>query len=147
MTPWRFGLTGPLIMASSTATNASPPSSRSEPVANPPKEWTPRLWQGCDFFAWARLVIRNRFDFRLPLSIGYIPFVITCISTFHTLLRYLQNTLIGGRVERTPIAHAPLFIVGHWRTGTTLLHEMLILDPRHNYPNTYQCLARRTTSC
>src|SRR5262249_34441633 len=27
-----------------------------------------------------------------------------------------------------------------WRTGTTLLHELLIQDPRHCFPNTYQCL-------
>src|SRR5262249_51674170 len=47
----------------------------------------------------------------------------------------------GYRVDRTPIHHAPLFIVGHWRTGTTLLHELLILDERHNSPNTFQCLA------
>src|SRR5207249_4401986 len=28
----------------------------------------------------------------------------------------------------------------HWRTGTTLLHELLILDDRHTFPNTYECL-------
>src|SRR5262249_55673566 len=43
------------------------------------------------------------------------------------------------RVARTPIRHAPIFIIGHWRTGTTLLHEFLIRDPRHTYPNTYEC--------
>src|SRR5207253_8457514 len=32
------------------------------------------------------------------------------------------------------------FIIGHWRTGTTLLHEFLILDERHSYPTTYECL-------
>jgi hypothetical protein len=43
-------------------------------------------------------------------------------------------------VARTAIRDAPLFIIGHWRTGTTLLHELLILDQRHQYPNTYECL-------
>jgi hypothetical protein len=119
----------------------APAGSQSEPVANPSREWMPRIWQGCDFFAWARLLIRNRFDVRLPLSIGYIPFVITCVSLFHTFLRYIQTAWFSGRVDRTQVVNAPLFIVGHWRTGTTLLHELLILDPRHNYPNTYQCLA------
>jgi hypothetical protein len=130
-------------MASVTsAPQIAPPPVRSEPpVVNPSKEWTPRIWQGCDFFAWARLLIRNHFDVRLPLSIVHIPFVITCVSLFHTLLRYIQDVCVGGRVDRTPIRHAPLFIIGHWRTGTTLLHEMLILDERHTYPNTYQCLA------
>ena len=125
----------------STAAPTSPPVRSESVVANPPKEWTPRLWQGCDFFAWMRLLIRNHCDVRLPASIIYIPFVISCVSVVHTVFRYIQNTWIGGRVERTPVLHAPLFIIGHWRTGTTLLHELLILDPRHNYPNTYQCLA------
>jgi omega-hydroxy-beta-dihydromenaquinone-9 sulfotransferase len=126
-----------------TATTAAKPASasRAEQVANPPREWMPRMWQGCDFFAWMRILIRNRFDVRLPLSTGYIPFVISFVSSCHTLLRYVQNTWVGGRVDRTPVKNAPLFIIGHWRTGTTLLQEMLILDPRHNYPNTYQCLA------
>ena len=25
------------------------------------QEWMPRVWQGCDFFAWLRLLVRNRF--------------------------------------------------------------------------------------
>jgi hypothetical protein len=32
-------------------------------------------------------------------------------------------------------------VIGHWRTGTTLLHELLSLDPRHTAPTTYQCFA------
>ena len=51
-----------------------------------------------------------------------------------------DRAVYGGAVARTPIRHAPLFIVGHWRTGTTLLHELLILDPRHAFPTTYQCM-------
>jgi hypothetical protein len=31
-------------------------------------------------------------------------------------------------------------VIGHWRTGTTLLHELMILDPRFTYPDTYACL-------
>ena len=37
---------------------------------------------------------------------------------------------------RTELDSPPLFIIGHWRTGTTLLHELLILDPRHTFPTT-----------
>ncbi|HJZ57978.1 MAG TPA: sulfotransferase, partial [Gemmataceae bacterium] len=35
----------------------------------------------------------------------------------------------------------PIFVLGHWRTGTTLLHEYLVLDPRHTSPTTLQCVA------
>jgi hypothetical protein len=33
-----------------------------------------------------------------------------------------------------------LFVLGHWRTGTTLLHELLMCDPRHTAPDTHACL-------
>ena len=33
----------------------------------------------------------------------------------------------------------PVFIVGHWRSGTTLLHELLALDDAFAVPTTYAC--------
>ena len=32
-------------------------------------------------------------------------------------------------------------MIGHWRSGTTLLHELLVLDSRHTYADTYDCFA------
>jgi hypothetical protein len=98
----------------------------------------PRMWQGCDLFAWLRLLSRNRFAVAPPY--WYIAAIVTGVSSVHTLLRHVQTGLYGRQVEKTPILQAPLFIIGHWRTGTTLLHELLILDERHTFPNTYQCL-------
>jgi hypothetical protein len=104
----------------------------------PQREWMPRIWEGCSFYAWVRLLARNRFA--IHPRYWYIAAIVTVVSLFHSLLRFLQDVWYGDRLQRTPIRHAPLFIVGHWRTGTTLLHELLILDERHTYPNTYQCL-------
>src|SRR5262249_21201176 len=108
------------------------------PPAAPKKEWMPRIWEGCDFFAWMRLLIHNRFA--VHPSCWYIAAIVTFVSSCHTLLRWVQSAWYGARLRRTPVREAPLFIIGHWRTGTTLLHELLILDGRHSYPNTYQCL-------
>jgi hypothetical protein len=96
------------------------------------------MWEGCHFFAWLRLLIRNRFAVQLPYL--YIAVIITFVSFCHSLLCLLQAVWYGSHVRRTRIVNAPLFIIGHWRTGTTLLHEFLILDERHTYPNYYQCL-------
>jgi hypothetical protein len=49
--------------------------------------------------------------------------------------------MYGHRVRSTVLSAPPLFVLGHWRSGTTLLHELLILDPRHTYPTTYECFA------
>jgi hypothetical protein len=104
----------------------------------PAREWTPRIWQGCDLLAWLRLLCRNRFA--VHLAYVHIAFVVLAVSSVHTLLRWLVQGWYGSRLERAPVRHAPLFIIGHWRTGTTLLHELLILDEQHNFPNTFECL-------
>ena len=98
----------------------------------------PHVWEGCDFFAWARLLLRNRLAVSPPQ--WYVAFIVTFVSLGHTLLRWVQDAWYGSRLDRVTMPHAPLFIIGHWRTGTTLLHELLILDERHTCPNTYQCL-------
>jgi hypothetical protein len=110
------------------------------PGADKPRqtEWQPRMWIGCDFFAWLRLVLRNRCRFS-PGHL-YLFFTISFITSFHTVLRWVQKLIYGRRIARTPIRAAPIFVLGHWRTGTTFLHELLVLDPRHTFPTYYECM-------
>ena len=53
----------------------------------------------------------------------------------------LQTALLGRKIKRTRLEQDPIFVIGHWRSGTTLLHELLVRDPRHTYPDTYACFA------
>jgi omega-hydroxy-beta-dihydromenaquinone-9 sulfotransferase len=128
------------MMPPSLATREEKMSSASPapPPAHEP-EWAPRLWQGADFFAWIKLLARNRFA--IHPAYWYIAVIVTVVSVGHTVLRILQNVVWGRTVRRTAIDEPPIFIIGHWRTGTTLLHELLIHDERFGYPNYYQCLA------
>jgi omega-hydroxy-beta-dihydromenaquinone-9 sulfotransferase len=114
-------------------------SSYGNGTRNLPKHqvWTFKLWNGGDFFGWVRLLIHNRFAVGLCCLHSLVFISISTLS--NTALRYLQELIWGRRLRETQIAHAPLFIIGHWRTGTTLLHELLTLDPRHTYPTTYEC--------
>ncbi len=50
----------------------------------------------------------------------------------------LQARLWRRALDRLEL-RPPLFIVGHWRSGTTLLHELLALDERLATPSTYAC--------
>lgn len=102
-------------------------------------EWTPRLWQGCSFPAWVRLLWKNRCA--VAPRYFYMPMVMTTISALNSVLGILQESWYGSKLEGTVVEHPPLFIIGHWRTGTTLLHEVLTLDRRFSYPSTYACLA------
>ncbi len=85
-----------------------------------------------------RLLARNHFD--VHWSLWYVVIVATIVSMFHTVGRWVQDALFGRAIRKTQITEPPIFVVGHWRTGTTLLHELLILDPRFGYPTTYECL-------
>jgi hypothetical protein len=107
-------------------------------IPQQPHEWMPRIWEGCDLLAWLRLLARNHGA--VSPRYLYIAAVVTCVSMGHRLLRHVQDAWLGSRPDHTPLPHDPLFIIGHWRTGTTLLHELLICDERHTFPNTYQCL-------
>lgn len=119
-----------MIAAGATPDPAPPPKPRDP--------WSPRLWEGIDFVGWLRLLARNRFAVH-PRH-WYIAAIVSGMSFGHMIMRWMQHGLYGGRVARTPIPHHPVFVVGHWRTGTTLLHELLILDDQFGYPDTYACL-------
>jgi hypothetical protein len=110
---------------------------RAADVIRKPREWSPRLWEGADFFAWLKIFFANRGAVGLPY--WYIAGIVGGMSFSHTVFRWLQNGLYGRRIAETPIQHPPIFVIGHWRTGTTLLHELLILDDRHAYPDTFAC--------
>src|ERR1035437_1279561 len=44
-------------------------------------------------------------------------------------------------LSKTPAEPSDLiFIIGHWRSGTTFLHEMLCKDSSFNFPTTYACM-------
>jgi hypothetical protein len=39
----------------------------------------------------------------------------------------------GAQIERTEVAKDPIFIIGHWRSGTTFLEELLSQDARFGF--------------
>ena len=66
---------------------------------------------------------------------------VSAFGVINSLGRPLQQLVLGRRIERVEIKDAPIFIIGHWRSGTTLLHELMALDPRFTFPTTYECFA------
>ncbi|MEZ5804821.1 MAG: sulfotransferase [Rhizobiaceae bacterium] len=98
----------------------------------------PKFWNGMTVSAWLRLLVKNRF--RLGWQYWYMVPAVTAYGLLHSLTRIEQWLLAGHRI-RSRLDHPPLFVLGHWRTGTTLLHELLVLDQRHTSPNTYECFA------
>jgi len=97
------------------------------------------FWLGFDLFSWFRVLARYRF--RIGLRQIPIALAITVVGAVQTLLRMVEHLIYGKKIARTEIADSPIFIIGHWRTGTTHLHELLALDPRFTCPTTYECFS------
>lgn len=52
------------------------------------------------------------------------------VCTLRTPLHNLEERRVRRRVEAQPLAAPPVFIIGHWRSGTTHLHQLLSRDPQ-----------------
>ena len=118
------------------------PSARGAPKSRPSaagRRWAPRIWLGSSLRSWFRLLSRN--SFAVSWKCLHIAAVDSVVSPINSLLGLLENALYGAAVRRRRVVRPPLFILGHWRSGTTLLHEMLCLDRGHAGPNAYECLA------
>ena len=59
----------------------------------------------------------------------------TCINS---VMSIGQRLLFDRKIQETNL-RPPVFVIGHWRSGTTMLHELLSLDQQFCYPNTFQC--------
>ncbi|MEM8891462.1 MAG: sulfotransferase [Bacteroidota bacterium] len=86
---------------------------------------------GADFFTFFRLFEKQGFRIRLTsIPDIYLHFFMACF-----------NTLIGlperFRSYKAEIKK-PVYILGHWRSGTTHLHNLLNIDGSFLSPNTFQ---------
>ncbi len=103
------------------------------------KWYHPRLWHSMNASAWWRMFAAN--GFRASPHRWATVVSIAGLTAFNSFLGLVQAITHGARVAKTPITDDPIFIIGHWRSGTTHLHDLLSLDERFAYPTTYQCFA------
>lgn len=100
---------------------------------------TPLFWHGLRLGAFFKLLARNQF--RCSPREALTAVTITPVAAFNSVWSAVQAATLNRRIERLELREPPLFVLGHWRSGTTLLHELLIRDPDHTYPTTYECFA------
>jgi len=99
----------------------------------------PRIWHGMPPQVWFPLLAKNRFH--ISPSRLHHAIAISLFSPISAMLAMVQHLGWGRAIAQTQIEQPPVFILGHWRSGTTLLHEYLGLDPQFATPTTYQCFA------
>ncbi|MGD1942712.1 MAG: sulfotransferase [Leptolyngbyaceae cyanobacterium] len=69
----------------------------------------------------------------------------TVMSGVSTVLSGVEAWRYNRAIAATELSADPIFILGHWRSGTTLLHELLALDIEQlAYPNTFEVMSPQT---
>ncbi|MDX2513402.1 MAG: sulfotransferase, partial [Desulfobacterales bacterium] len=101
-----------------------------------------KVWMGCSLDVWLKILWESKF--RIGLTRIHACIFITLSAVAILLLSWIENLVYHRRIVNTRIELAPVFIIGHWRTGTTLLHELLAMDSQFSYADTYQCFSPNT---
>jgi hypothetical protein len=98
-----------------------------------------RTWQGMTLFSWLRILVHNHF----AVSVTRIPlaFRLSVHSVFSSIMSFMQDLIFAKRISAASLDEPPLFIIGHWRTGTTHLHNLISLDKRFITPTSLECFA------
>jgi Sulfotransferase family len=55
-------------------------------------------------------------------------------------MSWWENSRQRTKITATELAEQPVFVIGHWRSGTTLLHSLMSLDKRFGYLSNSQAL-------
>ncbi|MCB2222461.1 MAG: sulfotransferase [Bacteroidetes bacterium] len=78
--------------------------------------------------------------FRNKISLRYYPrlIIISLINLINWPFRTYERLIINPRFKNQMIENEPIFIIGHWRSGTTHLHNLLSCDQQMGYITTYQ---------
>src|SRR4030042_2086364 len=83
-----------------------------------------------------RMLVQNRFHIspRYAARFAYSVALSTIMSPFY----FRERVKYDKQTAETPIVKDPVFIIGHWRCGTTLMHNILTRDQQFGYFTTYQ---------
>ncbi len=87
-----------------------------------------QMLAGTHLLNFTKLLWQNNFR----ISFGYwLRFLYTlCILILGSIAALPEYVLYHRKIKNTPISKSPVFIIGHWRTGTTFLHNLMSHDKR-----------------
>lgn len=94
------------------------------------------LCTGITFVQWVRYLWGNLH----LLDLKYIHRIvfISALSLVNLVASLAETVLFSGKIRSAKVHDEPVFIVGHPRTGTTHLHNLLSLDEQFGYVDTFQ---------
>ena len=89
------------------------------------------------FFNWIRLLWANdRVACKYLLRAVFVTITTLLCAPF----RLIQTLFFSQKIKNTQITQDPLFIIGHYRSGTTFLQNIITQDPQWGFVSTTQAL-------
>jgi hypothetical protein len=61
-------------------------------------------------------------------------------SLISQIFTWVEKIKYGKKIKHITINKPPIFIIGHWRSGTTLLHQLVSLDDQFTAPTLVQTI-------
>ena len=98
-----------------------------------------QIWYGCEISGWIRMLRRNRFA--VDVSLWPVALLITLFALLNSSLKLTQGVFLGRRIKRVSLQDDPVFVIGHWRSGTTFMHNLLSCDRQFTWPTANQCFS------
>ncbi len=119
-----------------TTTKAADAGRRVDTIQN---RWsTDQLMTGIRFGPWLKLLQKNHFKFS-PEYAHRVAWL-TGMSIGSSVLGQVEDALYGQKLAEMEVKPTPLFLLGHWRSGTTHLQNVLGKHPNHTVPTLYQVI-------
>src|SRR4030042_3135234 len=92
---------------------------------------------GISFRNWINLLELNKGVDRKYFARGVF---ITITSIVLMPIQAISRLKYQSKINNIEIKNPPVFIIGHWRSGTTYLHELLSQDPQFCYVSLWNTL-------
>lgn len=90
--------------------------------------WSHNL-MGCRFDNWVRLLRENPISKENKKQVRFM----TVVSLVLAIPAFLEWLIFYIPIKRTKMKKDPVYIVGHWRTGTTYMQNLLTRDPQFGW--------------
>ena len=103
------------------------------------KRWsTDQLITGIEIGDWLKLLRMN--GFAVAPEYLHRAAWITAWSVGAAAFGRIEDARFGRKLAAQEIDPTPLFVLGHWRSGTTHVHNLFGRLPDHTYPTVYQAI-------
>lgn len=83
-----------------------------------------------------RLMKRNKVSYSFK-NIFRLAFLFQS-ALWSSVFSWIEHLRFSKALKNYPAPIDPIFIIGHWRTGSTLLHQLMNLDPHMTTPTLFQ---------